>query len=255
MALTANRDVDRYVDQELRSLPVKGGAHIFKGGFVGLSGGYARALTAGDPFAGIAYEEADNSAGGDGAVMVRVFTTGDFEHALTSASRTNNRAAVFASDDGTLTTTAAGNSFVGHQIDVTSANRIVLRIQTTPTPLAGGTMTSELVSAGIRHAYVAKDATGGNVSLAAAELGGAVGINNGTTARSVQLPTVAAGDVGKWVTLIKVAGATGAITVLPEASGTIDGGASNAEMDAIYDSMTLVCVGAKAWSVVSKRIS
>jgi hypothetical protein len=255
MALTANRDVDRYVDQELRSLPVKGGAHIFKGGFVGLSGGHARALTAGDPFAGIAYEEADNSAGGDGAVMVRVFTTGDFEHALTSASRTNNRAAVFASDDGTLTTTAAGNSFVGHQIDVTSANRIVLRIQTTPTPLAGGTMTSELVSAGLRHAFVTKDATGGNVSLAASELGGVVAVNNGTSARSVQLPAVTAGDVGKWVTLIKVAGATGAITVLPEASGTIDGGASNAEMDAIYDSMTLVCVGAKAWSVVSKRIA
>ncbi len=255
MALTANRDLDRYVDQELRSLPVKSGARIFKGGFVGLSGGYARALSAGDPFAGIAYEEADNSAGGDGAVMVRVFTTGDFEHALASASRTNNRAAVFASDDGTLTMTAAENSFVGHQIDVPAANRIVLRIQVVPTPLAGGTMTSELVSAGLRHAFVTKNATGGNVSLAASELGGVVAVNNGTSARNVQLPAVTAGDVGKWVTLIKVAGATGAITVLPEATGTIDGGASNAEMDAAYDSITLACIGAKAWSVTAKRIS
>ncbi len=255
MALTANRDVDRYVDQELRSLPVKGGSHVFRGAFVGLNGGHARPLAAGDAFAGIAYEEVDNTSGADGAAMVRVFTIGDFEHELASASRANNRSPVFASDDGTLTPTSGGNSFVGHQLDVVATNRIVLRIQTTPTPLAGGTMTSELVSAGIRHAYVAKDATGGNVSLAAAELGGAVGINNGTTARSVQLPAVAAGDVGKWVTLIKVAGATGAITVLPEASGTIDGGASNAEMDAVYDSITLMCVGAKAWSVVAKRIS
>lgn len=255
MALTANRDVDRYVDQELRSLPVKGGSHIFKGAFVGLSGGYARPLIAGDAFAGIAYEEADNSAGADAALMVRVFTMGDFEHALASASRGGNRNPVFATDDGTLTLTAAGNSFVGHQIEVPSPNRIVLRIQVTPTPLAGGTMAGELISAGIRHAYVAKDATGGNVSLAASELGGVVGINNGTSARSVQLPAVAAGDVGKWVTLVKVAGATGAITVLPEATGTIDGGASNAEMDAIYDSITLACIGAKAWSVVAKRIS
>ena len=39
MALTANREVDRYVDQELRTLPVKGSTKIYKGGLVGLSGG------------------------------------------------------------------------------------------------------------------------------------------------------------------------------------------------------------------------
>ena len=111
MALSTNRDVDRYVDQELRSLPVKAGSHVYKGAFVGLSGGYARALTAGDAFAGIAYEEMDNSSGSDGDLAVRVFTMGDFEHALTGASRTNNKSAVYASDDDTLTTTATGNSF------------------------------------------------------------------------------------------------------------------------------------------------
>src|SRR5918992_991677 len=103
MALTANRDVDRYVDQELRTLPVKGSTHIYKGAFVGLSSGYARGLVAGDGFMGIAYEDVDNTAGADGALSVRVFTLGDFEHALTSASRANNRAAVYASDDATLT--------------------------------------------------------------------------------------------------------------------------------------------------------
>lgn len=255
MSLTANREVDRYVDQELRSLPVKGGARIYKGSFVGLSGGYARALVAGDPFAGIAYEEANNLAGSDGSVMVRVFTIGDFDHALNSASRVNNRAPVYASDDGTLTLTPSGNSFVGHQIDVPATGRIVLRIQAMPTPLSGGTVAGELISGGLRHLYTAKDATGGNVSLAASELGGVVGINNGTSSRSVQLPAVTSGDVGRWVTLIKVAGATGAITVLPEASGTIDSGASNAEMDALYDSLTLTCIGTKAWSVTAKRIS
>ncbi len=129
MALTANRELDRYVDQELRSLPVKGGARIYKGAIVGLTGGYARGLVAGDAFAGIAYEEMDNTSGADGAVSVRVFTLGDFDHALAAASRANNGAAVYASDDATLTLTASGNSLVGRQVDVPSSGRIVLRLR------------------------------------------------------------------------------------------------------------------------------
>lgn len=129
MALTANREVDRYVDQELRALPVKSGAHVYKGALVGLTGGYARGLVAGDAFAGIAYEEADNSGGGDGAASVRVYTGGDFEHALASAARANNGAVVYASDDETLTLTSDGNSAVGNQVEVPSNNRIILRLR------------------------------------------------------------------------------------------------------------------------------
>jgi len=128
MALTANRDVDRYVDQELRALPVKTGAHIYKGAFVGLSGGYAQPLAAGDSFAGIAYEEVYNT-GADGAKSVRVYTSGDFEHALGSASRANNGAAVYASSDDTLTLTSSGNSAVGNQVDVAATNKIILRLR------------------------------------------------------------------------------------------------------------------------------
>ncbi len=39
MALTANRDVDHYIDQELRSFQVAASAHLYKGGFVGLTSG------------------------------------------------------------------------------------------------------------------------------------------------------------------------------------------------------------------------
>ena len=134
MALSANRDVDRYVDQELRTLPVKGSTHIYKGAFVGQTSGYARGLVAGDVFAGIAYEEADNSSGSDGGQVVRVFTLGDFEHALASASRANNGAQVYASDDATLTLTSSGNSLVGRQVDVPSSGKIVLRLR----PWCGG---------------------------------------------------------------------------------------------------------------------
>ena len=129
MALTANRELDRYVDQELRALPIKGGSHIYKGALVGLASGYARPLVAGDAFAGIAYEEVENTSGADGAVSVRVFTQGDFEHTLGSASRANNGSAVYASDDATITLTSTNNSLVGRQVDVPANGKIVLRLR------------------------------------------------------------------------------------------------------------------------------
>lgn len=131
MALTANRELDRYVDQELRALPVKAAAHIYKGALVGIDSatGCVRGLVAGDAFAGVAYEEADNSGGADAAIAVRVYTQGDFEHALASAARTNNGAIVYASADDTLTLTASGNSAVGRQIEAPTSAKIVLRIK------------------------------------------------------------------------------------------------------------------------------
>jgi predicted RecA/RadA family phage recombinase len=128
MALSANRDVDRYVDQELRSFKVAASAQIYKGGFVGLSSGYARALTAGDQCVGIAYEEADNSSGSAGDISVRVFTLGDFLHALSSAALTNIGDAVYASADDTLTFTATSNSLVGICIDVPETDKVILRL-------------------------------------------------------------------------------------------------------------------------------
>ncbi|HOA73991.1 MAG TPA: DUF2190 family protein [Phycisphaerae bacterium] len=131
MALSSNRELDRYVDQELRALPVKASTHIYKGALVGIHAatGCVRGLVAGDSFAGVAYEEADNSAGADAAICVRVYTQGDFEHPFTSAARTNNGAAIYASDDATLTLTATNNSAVGRQIEAPTSGKIVLRIK------------------------------------------------------------------------------------------------------------------------------
>lgn len=130
MALSENRDLDRYVDQELRSFGVKGAAHIYKGGFVGLdTNGYARALVAGDQAVGVAYEEKDNTSGSDGDASVRVFTQGDFSHALTGAALSNIGDAVYASSDDTLTFTATSNSLVGICMDSPATNEIILRIE------------------------------------------------------------------------------------------------------------------------------
>ena len=251
MALTANRDVDRYVDQELRALPVKASTQIYKGGLIGLSGGYGRGLVAGDPFVGVAYEGVDNSTGSDGDKMVRVCTLGEFEHALTSASRANNKSAVYASDDETLTLTASGNSFVGHQVDVPAANKIVLRIQATPTPLAGGTMTGELISAGIKHKVTTK-ASATNVTIAASDLGGLIYVT-GTTASNLNLPAAATAGAGAWCSFVKT-GASGALTIEPDGAETIDGAANNAEMDAAYDTITIVCDGT-GWYITATKIA
>ena len=129
MALNTNREVDHYVDQELRSFPVAADKHVHKGALVGLSsGGYAQPLTAGDLFLGIAYEEMDNAGGADGDKTVRVYTLGDFGYPLSGAALTNIGDAVYASADDTLTFTSAGNSYVGFVVDVPATGEIILRL-------------------------------------------------------------------------------------------------------------------------------
>ena len=131
MALTANRDLDHFIDQELRSLPVAAAKQVYKGAFVGLtSSGYAQPLTARDPFVGIAYEEIDNSGGADGDLSVRLYTLGDFGHALTGATVADIGRPVFASGDDTLAFDGAGKSIVGVVRDVPKANEIIVRINT-----------------------------------------------------------------------------------------------------------------------------
>jgi len=129
MALSASRNVERYVDQALRSLRVKGTTKIYRGAIVGVtSAGFARGLVAGDAFAGIAYEEKDNSAGADGAMLVRVWTVADIEHAVASVAQTDVGRPVFASADDTLTLTGAGNSYVGTIVDYVSSGVALVRI-------------------------------------------------------------------------------------------------------------------------------
>ena len=132
MALSANRELDRFVDQELRSYRVAASTQVYKGAFVGLnSGGYARGLVAGDASVGVAYEEADNSSGSNGDKSVRVFTQGDFKHTLSGVAITDIGRAVYASADDTVTLDAGGNSFVGYVQDYLDTDEIILRLQVT----------------------------------------------------------------------------------------------------------------------------
>jgi len=186
MALSANREVDHYIDQELRSFQVASGGHVYKGAIVGLtSGGYARPLTAGDPFVGVAYEEMDNTSGTDGAVSVRVYTLGDFGMTLTGATVAHISRPVFASDDGTPTFVASGNSYVGIVQDVIANNEIILRIDPNREQIKTVTHSVENLSAGVdvaARAVHAFEAEGWIVSARVVnQATAAAGINDGNT--------------------------------------------------------------------------
>lgn len=129
MALSASRNVDRYVDLEIRTLRIKGSTKVYRGAIVGVTGaGLARGLLAGDSFQGLSYEEIDNSVGADAVKVVRVYTMGDFEHAVSGAAQTDVGRPVFASADDTLTFVAAGNSCIGTVQDFISSGVVIVRI-------------------------------------------------------------------------------------------------------------------------------
>ena len=131
MALTANQEVDRFVDQELRQYGLTASTHVFKGGFVGLAtDGYARAFVAGDLFLGLAYEEGDNTSGADDDVKVRVFTQGDFELAIAGLATTDIGVPIYASDDATATLNPENASYIGYVVDFVSTGVGIVRLQT-----------------------------------------------------------------------------------------------------------------------------
>ncbi len=131
MALTANRELNRYVDQELRSYSVAATEHIHKGAFVGVerTTGHVRNLQAGDLFAGIAYEEIDNTAGAAGELSVRVYTQGDFVLPITGMTQAQVGGPVFATDsEQAAGGPTPGASYVGVLVATISAGSGIVRI-------------------------------------------------------------------------------------------------------------------------------
>lgn len=118
-------------------------------------------------------------------------------------------------------------------------------------PLTGGTMTGTLVSAGVRQKYtIVESAT--NVTITAAMLNGFVEVT-GTTASNLNLPAVSAAPAGTWITFIKN-GASGALTIEPDASETVHGAANNNTMDADNDTITIVSSGTE-WFITAKNVA
>lgn len=130
MASSSDANINRYVDQQLRTLAVKASTTIYRGSLIGLdrAGGYARPLAATDQFQGLCYEQCDNSTGSDGDREVTAFTQGDFVFTLSGAAKTDIGRPVFANDDNTLTFTGGAASYIGQIVDVPSTGSVIVRI-------------------------------------------------------------------------------------------------------------------------------
>jgi hypothetical protein len=102
--------------------PMAASATIYEGGFVGdNAAGYARALTAGDPFLGIAQHGNVDATATAGGTWTRLRTgTWRQEFALAGAI-TDGGKIVYASDDATLTLTAGTNTPVGRVVRYVTA--------------------------------------------------------------------------------------------------------------------------------------
>lgn len=245
MALTANRELVFYATQELIELPVDDSASIYKGALVGRNRttGYMRALTAGDDFVGVAYAAAINTASGHaaGGINVQLHQMIDIVHALTGVVNADIGKDVYASDDGMLTLTPTGNSRIGRVVAVESAN--TARVRCMPVTFLDGVLDNGPV-------VTLADAS---ATLTLDHINRTLLIGN-TAARTLTLPAVATVRAGGWFRIVKTSAAAFAVTLDPNSSETIDGGATLATIDAQYDTALVLCTGSE-WIVLSRDIA
>ena len=97
----------------LNAQPVKATSQIWRGSAVGMTSGFARALVAADTFAGFSEQDVLGLAT-DGAITVPVIAIGRVQLVITGlTSTTAIGTSIYASDDGTFTTTSTSNSLIG----------------------------------------------------------------------------------------------------------------------------------------------
>ena len=104
---------------------------VFEGALVGENAsGYGRPLVAGDLFVGHSLMQVDNTDGLAGAKEIRL-RTGRYRGTvtLTGVLVTDVGKEVYASDDATLTLTAAGNTRVGVVIRYDTTNKAIVEFQ------------------------------------------------------------------------------------------------------------------------------
>lgn len=244
MALTADRNVEFYTSQELIDLPVDDNVRIYKGAFVGRnrSTGYARPLTAGDEFLGLAYRQADNTLTGHtaGGIDVRLHQALDIVHTLTGVTNADIGKDVYASADNTLTLTPTGNSRVGRIVAVEATNEA--RVRCRPISLLSGALENgPVVSLADESATLTLDHMNRTLLIA------------NTAARTLTLPAVATVRAGGWFRVVKTSADAYAITLDGNASETIDGSATYSDIEVQYDCALLVCTGTE-WIILSRDV-
>ena len=117
---------------KLLAHPVVAADIIYKGALVKHNAaGYLEPCSAelGAFFAGIAYEEKDNSAGSAGDVVCKVMKEGVFLMTTSGMAQADVGSPVYASDDATFSTTQATNEQkVGDIVEFVSATEVWVKI-------------------------------------------------------------------------------------------------------------------------------
>lgn len=169
-ALSANADVDRYIDQDVRSYPVASGEHIYRSGWVGTTpAGYLKPFEPGDLFAGLAYEEADNSSGSDGTIECRVYTIGDFEVTLASVDARHTGRAVYATADDAVAMTGHPDAFIGRVVRKVATNKALVRLRAAGERPSAGEGSIDLSITGHEN-FAATGAAAGTTSVGGFDL-------------------------------------------------------------------------------------
>ena len=163
MALSANI-IRQFGWGNITQYPVLANATIYEGSAVGLSSGYARALTAGDPFLGFACGKVVGTAANGGAV-VHVFRAGIVDVTITSVAVTDVGKAVYASDDGTFTLTQTTSSYIGQVEKYVTTNTASVTFegipQNTPSKKIYGAVTFPITNATLADADIVTEWTPG----------------------------------------------------------------------------------------------
>ena len=245
MALSADRDLKFFVSQELIEIPVKDNVCIYKGALVGRdrSTGYARPLTAGDDFLGVAFKQADNTVGDHiaGGISVKLHQHVDVIHALSGVSSADIGRAVYASDDTTLVTYSFGGSRIGRVVAVEGTG--LARIRCQPVMSGDGVGESE-------HVILLSDES---QTLTLDHINKTLVVSN-SAAVTLTLPAVATVRAGGRLRIVKLTDNAYAVTLDANASETIDGSATFAAINAKYDVAELLCTGTE-WVIVSRDIA
>lgn len=130
---TLAKDTPRdYALGDFNDVPVIASEIIYEGAAVGMVAGtgHARPLVAGDKFAGVCTQQADNSAGAAADINVRVKSKGMAQLSVSGAVITDLGQPVYASDDDTFVFLATGGTFFGLVRRWDSAGVVVVEFNT-----------------------------------------------------------------------------------------------------------------------------
>ena len=228
---------------QFRRLPSEISANPYGGSLLSFAlDGFVHELVAGEPFAGVARTPIDtkDAATADGTRYIEA-TSGTFTITGTLSGVAQDDAAhgreVYASDDGTLSFTPASNTRIGKIIGVDGTKAIIL---------CETEKSCAVASNGNRSL-----AATGAVTLTTADLGRLILLPS-TGAQAITFPP-SADCAGQTLAFKKTAAAAVAATLTP-ASGTIDGAATSAVIDAAQDSLTVYCDGTN-WHIIAYKIA